>query len=136
MAIKNKVVKKKKKREKIVTDETNGPGQPKKFTIEEIKEKIDCYFNENYPSDYTITGLCLGLGFYSRAQLSEYIQYDGYSDILKTAKLKVENCYEKKLSGQYVTGPIFVLKNMGWKEQQEIKNTGIIGIKHSMFEDL
>jgi len=41
--------------------------------------------------------------------------------LIKRALLMVENSYEKRACENNATGPIFVLKNMGWSDKTEIK---------------
>ena len=107
---------------------------------EEMESRIDDYFfnlaSSKEPA--TITGLILWLGFSHREALSDYEKRDGFSDIIKKAKLKVECEYEKKLSGQTVTGSIFALKNMGWKDKTEQEISGSLdtgGIDLSKLSD-
>ena len=93
-------------------------GRPRKYqTVEELQKAIDFYFNTD--DHYTVTGLALSLGFTSRQAL---IVNEGYSpeffDALKTAKLKVENFYEKHLTANNATGSIFALKNFRWQDKQ------------------
>ena len=64
----------------------------------------------------TITGLTLYVGFCSRSSWDDYSDREGFSYIVKRAKLTVENSYEK--SG--TTFDMFALKNMGWKDKTEV----------------
>jgi len=76
---------------------------------------------KRYPENVTITGLCLYLGFESRQSFYDYEKRDGFSYIVKHARMRVENGYENKLlDAKNPTGPIFALKNMGWTDRQEI----------------
>lgn len=82
---------------------------------------------DRYPEPITITGLCLFLGFESRQSFYDYEKREGFSYIIKKARMIVENGYEKRLSNDIpgsATGAIFALKNMGWKDQQEIDLNG------------
>ena len=72
------------------------------------------------PEPATITGLALFLGFESRQSIYDYAKDGRFSYIIKQSQLRVECEYEKKLSGDKPTGPIFALKNMGWSDRQEI----------------
>ena len=63
----------------------------------------------------TITGLTLYVGFSSRASWDDYKARDGFSYIVKRAKLTVENSYEMSAT----TFDMFALKNMGWKDKTE-----------------
>lgn len=71
------------------------------------------------PEPATVTGLVLFLGFSSRQSLDDYAKKEEFSDIIKKARLRVENKYELKLHGTTNTGAIFALKNMGWKDKIE-----------------
>lgn len=100
----------------------NPNGQPLKFKTPEILQKaVDKYFQETPFSEYTITGLALALGTY-RQTLCNYEARDGYSDIIKTAKQRVEHSYEVDLKQKGTSGSIFALKNFDWKDKQETDN--------------
>lgn len=108
--------------------EKKSPGQPKKFSFDYVKNKGEEYFyicdENNCP--YTITGLCLHIGFYGKQQLHEYQGYEEFSDLIKIFRTKVENSYEMRLYGTTATGAIFALKNMGWKDNKELEHSGYI----------
>lgn len=79
---------------------------------------------DRYPEPITITGLCLYLGFESRQSFYDYEKRDGFSYIIKRARLRVENYYEKTgASADKPTFQIFALKNMGWADRQEVDHT-------------
>jgi hypothetical protein len=63
------------------------------------------------------------LGFTSREAVDTYAGYEGFSDSVKRAKTLVENAYEKRLHGNNVAGAIFALKNMGWRDRQDLDVT-------------
>lgn len=84
-----------------------------------MEEAIEKYFDTE--PILTITGLALVLGFESRQSLYDYEKMDGYSYIIKKARLRVENGYEKSLHKQTNSGAIFALKNMGWSDRVEEK---------------
>lgn len=95
-------------------------GRPALYDSEdELKTQIEAYF-ETEGIRSTITGLAYFLGFESRQSIYDYADNGKFSYIIKRAKLFVESCYESKLSGNNPTGPIFFLKNMGWKEKSEV----------------
>lgn len=80
------------------------------------------------PEPITITGLCLFLGFESRQSFYDYEKREGFSYIIKKARLRVENHYEG--SAQYAKTPtfhIFALKNMGWSDKTEIDHSSSDG---------
>lgn len=74
------------------------------------------------PEPVTITGLTLWMGFAHRKFLVDYAKVEGYEHVVARAKLRVENAYEQKLSGNNVAGPIFYLKNHGWHDTQRLGN--------------
>ena len=94
-------------------------GRPPHFeTPEDLEVKcaeylLYCIDNEEKP---TITGMTLFVGFCSRASWDDYDKREGFSYIVKRAKMTIENSYE--VSGG--TFDIFALKNMGWKDKSEI----------------
>lgn len=75
-----------------------------------------------YPEPATVTGLILYLGFSHREALSDYEKREGFSDIVRRARMRVEHSYECKLSSNLPTGSIFALKNMGWKDKTEVES--------------
>jgi hypothetical protein len=107
----------------------NEGGKPPVFTNPiELEKKIQDYFSEckKKRKSLTICGLTLYLGFKNRQSLSDYEKKEEFSDIIKKARLTVEENYELKLSGKCVAGAIFALKNMGWTDKQEIEHGGKI----------
>lgn len=99
-------------------------GRPPKYdNPEEMREKILEYFEGNEDA-ITITGLCIHLGFDSRQSFYDYEKRDGFSYLIKSARLLVENYYEKTAqSAKQQTFHIFALKNMGWSDKQEVDHT-------------
>lgn len=75
---------------------------------------------DRMPEPLTITGLALYLGFCGRQGLYDYESKEEFSFIIKRAMAKVEQGYEFGLSGTSPTGAIFALKNMKWKDKQEM----------------
>lgn len=101
-------------------------GRPRLYdTPAAFDEKVSAYYNHCKETNdpITWTGLALYLGFSSRQSIDEYLKYDGFSDSVKRAKLLVEWSYEKRVLGNNAAGPIFVLKNMGWSDKQELAHT-------------
>ena len=67
-----------------------------------------------------MAGLAYHLGL-SRQGLMEYRAKDLFSDILKRARDKIELLYEEKLlSTTTPAGVIFALKNMYWRDRQDV----------------
>ena len=101
-------------------------GRPPYFSSpDELEAKIDEYFKSG--EIITLTGLAYYLGFEDRQSLYDYQNREEYSCIIKRARLYVEMRYEQRLSGNAVTGAIFALKNMGWKDKQETEHSGQVG---------
>lgn len=116
-------------------------GRPPKFkTPEELEEMIDQYFEEcpdkvkKYSSEGsafeiecpTLTGLAIYLGFCSRQSMYDYEKREHFSYAIKRARVFVERVYENLLQAGQPTGAIFALKNMGWRDKQEVETSGQI----------
>lgn len=104
----------------------NEIGRPRHYaTPEQFESKV--YEYQQHCKDanepVTWTGLALFLGFSSRQSINEYEKYEGFSDVVKKAKLFVEWHYEMRVNSNSPTGPIFVLKNMGWSDKQQIEHS-------------
>lgn len=94
---------------------------------EEFIKLANAYFSkcDKGGVPYSVTGLALGLGLSSRDSLMEYERRDEFSDTVKMAKMVVENSYEISLRGGcHPSGPIFALKNFGWKDKTDHELTG------------
>ena len=101
-------------------------GRPRLYqSPEAFDAKVDEYYHscKETGEPITWTGLALYLGFSSRQSIDEYQEYEGFSDSVKRAKLLVEWAYEKRVLGANAAGPIFVLKNMGWSDKQELSHS-------------
>lgn len=105
-------------------------GRPLKFpTPSHMQGLIDKYFSdcEEKKKPYTITGLALALGT-TRDLLCDYAGRPEFSDAIKMAKLRCENyCEEMLLAGGPAAGPIFALKNYGWRDTQDVNHGGQSG---------
>ena len=97
---------------------------------DELLSRANAYFAqcEKDERPYTITGLALSVGLSGRDGLDEYGKRAEFSDIVKLVKARVEQAYEERMHGQSPTGAIFALKNMGWRDQQHIENTGNVNL--------
>jgi hypothetical protein len=94
---------------------------------EAFAKKVDEYFDtEKQP---TWSGLALYMGFESRKSLDDYHKKEGFSYPIKKALLKIEAIYESNLSKGNPAGSIFALKNFGWRDKQEVEQSGGITIK-------
>lgn len=107
-------------------------GRPPKFSnIKDLKEKGELFFKicEELKKPKTICGLTLALGFKSRESLYEYEKKPHFKDTIKRLRLKCEEYYEERLSGNNPTGAIFALKQFEWKDKQEIESSGGIRVE-------
>lgn len=117
---------------------------PRRFeTPDDLQKKIDAFFKsvedknlidpEN-PVNITLTGMIIAIGLASRNSFDEYLNYEGFGEVVRAAKLRVEAAYEQRLHGAACTGSIFALKNFGWKDQQAVHHSGSVGLKEIMDE--
>lgn len=100
-------------------------GRPLKIETPEQMEKIlNEYFETTEENKITITGICLALDL-DKSNFYAYEKREGYENIVKRARMIVENSYEISLRENGRTGDIFALKNFGWvdKQEQEITET-------------
>jgi hypothetical protein len=85
----------------------------------DVVQEIEC------PEEYTITGLALSLGFCDKRSLYDYEEKEEFTHPIKRAKLRIENQVEKEVrSNKNAAGPIFILKNFGWRDKTEVDHTG------------
>ena len=101
----------------------NKGGSPPLYSLpENMQVACDKFFTDceenNTPA--TITGLALALGFCTRKSLLDYAEKVEFVNIIKKARLRVECEYEKRLFTHSPAGAIFALKNMDWKDTQDI----------------
>lgn len=121
-------------------------GRPAMFkTVNELDIVIDKYFDSlkyiddnNKPtmSQPAISDLAYELGFCSRQSIYDYKGKDEFSYSIKRALLFIEGWHEKNACGRNPTGSIFIMKNMGWKDKQEVESThNFVGGKPVVYED-
>jgi hypothetical protein len=107
-------------------------GRPRTYqTNDDLVEAINNYFQNTSDKDITITGLALALGFESRQSFYDYEKNGDFSYTIKSARLIVENEYEKDLKqgNQSPAAAIFALKNVGnWTDKQEIEQKSEVEI--------
>jgi DNA-binding XRE family transcriptional regulator len=90
---------------------------------------------------FTITGLALALDT-SRETLMDiengnWSYTEEYSDAISRAKLRCQNYAEKQMyTAKSANGPIFALKNYGWKDKQEIDTNATGSIEVVFSSDL
>ena len=101
-------------------------GRPLLFeTPEDLKKAIEDYLNSTAIEEWTLTGLCMAMGT-SRDVLDDYKERgQGYKEIIKSAKMMIENSYELSLRKSGRTGDIFALKNFGWVDKMEVEQRNI-----------
>lgn len=108
-------------------------GRPLKIeTPEQMKKILNEYFETTEESKLTITGLCLALGL-DKSTFYDYEKREDYKEIVRQARLIVENSYEISLRENGRTGDIFALKNFGWRDKVEYEDTNN---KNGVMEDL
>lgn len=110
-------------------------GRPPFFNSpQRLERKIAYYFKtEKIP---TISGLAYFLGFESKQSLYDYEKRTEFSYPIKRARLLLEDFHEKGLNGQYSSGHIFALKNMGWSDKQEITHNAGEDIREKYLKSL
>ena len=113
-------------------------GRKLKFrSVKALQEKVDAYFEEceKTGEPLTVTGLALALDT-SRETLLNYQKRDGYGDVVRRAKMKIENAYEKRLIARGNGGDVFALKNFGWKDKSEraVEVTGDLSLEAKLKE--
>ena len=101
-------------------------GRPRKFSSPiEIAEEAHAFINWCYDNNKkaTITRLAFWLGFNQISQIHDYIGFeDEFSETLKRIMLFIESEYEEGLlTARNPAGWIFTLKQLGWKDTQEVE---------------
>ena len=99
--------------------------QPRKYEDPKIlMEKIEEYFNTTEPKNQTCAGLCIFLGI-SRVTYNKYRTDANRPEIqeaIEWAQTRLENKYALDLNWKpNPTGPIFALKQLGWRDNQEVE---------------
>lgn len=90
-------------------------GRPLKFeTPKDLVKVIDGYLSNTEQEELSVTGLALVVG--SKQLIQDYEKREGYDEVVKRAKLIIENAYEMSLRKNGRSGDIFALKNFGWKD--------------------
>jgi hypothetical protein len=98
---------------------------------EAFEKSVEAYFAtaEITKTNPTWTGLALHLGFESRQSLQDYKGKSEFSYPIKKALARIEENYEQGLFSRNPAGAIFALKNFGWKDKQEVEQSGGLTIK-------
>jgi hypothetical protein len=98
-------------------------GRPRIYnSVEDLDKAVEEYFTDREKP--TVTGLALALGFADKTTLYEYRDRPEFSYPIKRALTMIEMYHEENLGSNNVAGRIFALKNMGWKDKQEIETSG------------
>jgi hypothetical protein len=99
---------------------------------EKFEKAVEAYFaeSETKKSNPTWTGLALHLGFESRQSLQDYKEKEQFSYPIKKALARIEENYEQGLFSRNPAGAIFALKNFGWKDKQEVEQSGSVKYDH------
>jgi len=111
--------------------EKHAGGRPRRYpTLELMQKAVDAYFETCIVAKVptTVCGLALALGFAQRKSLFDYKGYgEEFCNIIKKAITTIEANYESMLSrSTQVAGPIFALKNMGWRDQKDVNVGGSV----------
>lgn len=93
---------------------------------DELEKNCQEYFDST-PKP-CVSGLALYLGFADKSTLYEYRDRDGFSYPIKKSLSRIELYHEQRLSENNVTGAIFALKNMGWKDKTEVEQSGGLNV--------
>lgn len=111
-------------------------GRPFKWqSVEEIEGIINDYFQNTPDEEITLTGLCLALGT-NKQTLANYQGNPDFKDVIETAKLRIENAYERSLRKNGRSGDIFALKNFGWTDRQEIDHSGTLTLNSEVQKEI
>ncbi len=98
--------------------------RPLKFaTPEEFDLIVDLYVVscEEKEEPMTIPGLALFLGFADKSSLYHYQHRKPFTDSVKRARTLIEEATVKRSMGSHAAGAIFVLKNMGYSDRQNVQ---------------
>lgn len=107
-----------------------------KFTPEELKEKIEEYFNKKKEDKRlpTFAGLARYIGVH-RQSIYKWEKKDNYSDIIKEARTRLLEVIEDKLLNEdKVAGTIFLAKNYGYSDRIT-KEHEVGGSLHKVLKD-
>jgi len=104
-------------------------------TREELQCAVDSYFDtmDNDKRPYTIAGLAYFLGV-CRATVYNYESREKYSDIISRARERCIMYLEEQLITQGKGGQIFLAKNYGYTDRQEIINTEVKTTDEELWE--
>lgn len=100
---------------------------PEEIEVRAMMYFADCEERKVVPN---MPGLAYAMGFTNRNTVHKYRKLEGYEeyhDAMDAAALYVESRTAEALFGRNsnVAGPIFALKNMGWKDKEAEKGTQV-----------
>ncbi|NLZ18442.1 MAG: hypothetical protein GX087_12075 [Desulfobulbaceae bacterium] len=90
----------------------------KKYTVRQLKKRVDEYFATTPQAQQSVTGLALALDT-SRQSLCNWQRDDELGHIVTMAKARIEHAYELIGVERGRAFDIFRLKNMGWRDRYE-----------------
>lgn len=94
------------------------------YTPEEFSDKVEEYFNTVKTEDQTRAGLFVFLGI-TKTTFYNYkngLKGEELKEIAEWACTRLEHKYELELNHKgNPTGPIFALKQYGWRDSQEVE---------------
>ena len=90
----------------------------RKYTVRQLKKRVDNYFATTPQEEQSVTGLALALDT-SRQSLSNWEKDRELGPIVTMAKTRIEHAYELIGVERGRAFDIFRLKNMGWKDRYE-----------------
>ena len=98
-------------------------GPPKFDTPEDFDYMVDLFVAtcEAKNEPLTIPGLTLFLGFADKSSLYHYQKKKAFANSVKRARTLIEESTVKRSMGSHAAGAIFMLKNMGYTDRQNIQ---------------
>jgi len=102
-------------------------GRPLKFTSPDVLWEMALTYMHNQQAKgkpLTISGMAFALDICTQT-LINYTEKDEFFAPIKRLKQLIEISYEEKLHESGCTGSIFALKNLGWKDTQDVTQTNV-----------
>ena len=90
----------------------------RKYTVRQLKKRVDEYFATTPQEQQSVTGLALALNT-NRQSLCNWERDEELGPIVTMAKARVEHVYELEGVKHGRAFDIFRLKNMGWRDRYE-----------------
>jgi len=90
----------------------------RKYTVRQLKKRVDNYFATTPQEEQSVTGLALALDT-SRQSLCNWEKDRELGPVVAMAKTRIEHAYEMHGMKHRSAFDIFRLKNMGWKDRYE-----------------